>query len=125
MTLSDKLKQIAERCEKATAGPWRSDSDCDVFADHIIDNPETGEPYRVAALYYSNHAALDSNFIANSRQDIPMLLDVVRIYERALKQTVEDQCCACGAESGSDESDKNVVCPAHEALEQAEKRAWG
>lgn len=103
-TLPDKLREIEERCEKATEGPWfydwgnweiesRSDSSfrtsvcsmtpedrlsCDGQEQNPVDSSDDGE------------------FIAHARTDIPKLLKVI---EKLMEQRngFRDEVLGCGA----------------------------
>lgn len=74
MNWPEYLKQVREREEKATNGPWHADNDYYVLA--LADTQEICE-----GLIYP-----DTTFIAHSRTDIPLLLK--RIEE--LTEIVQD-----------------------------------
>ncbi len=72
MTESD-LAEIAARCEGATAGPWTSFIE---GRDHT-----SGENFIQTAcddIYFVGCSEADQDFIANARQDIPLLIAEVR-----------------------------------------------
>jgi len=65
-----RLRQIADRCSKATAGPWTSFVE---GRDHTSGSSciRTGG---TADLEVGGATEADLDFIANARQDIPFLL---------------------------------------------------
>jgi len=71
----EELKEIQERTEKATPGPWRveraSFSD-DGFAMFEIEN-------------VTEIQKADADFIAHARTDIPKLLDCIKYLEYQVK----------------------------------------
>jgi hypothetical protein len=71
----DDLRQIAARCELATAGPWRSWIE---GRDHTSGSSfiaTTGEDIEMVATN-----AADQDFMAAARQDVPSLLaEVIRL----------------------------------------------
>lgn len=78
-----KLKAIALRCEKATAGSWRSyiegrDHSCG--SSFIMTGAERA---RGNDIELSGATKEDQDFIANARQDIPILLaEIARLKAR-------------------------------------------
>ena len=72
--LSDEqLIEIAARCDRATSGPWRSYVE---GRDHT-----SGDSFIMTAgddIYLTGGSVHDQDFIANARQDIPMLIAEIR-----------------------------------------------
>jgi hypothetical protein len=66
------LATIRQRTESATAGPWTTQGRYVIGADGII-----------TAASYEN--AIDAAFIANARQDIPMLLAEIERLQSILE----------------------------------------
>lgn len=80
------LREIKERCVKATQGPWRSfvegrdhTSGSNFIMRGIGDN-------RQEDLELIGATIADQDFIANARQDIPRLLDEVIRLRSLLKK---------------------------------------
>lgn len=74
-----RIQEIAERCEKATPGPWRQ---CPHNKFRVEEeNKCSGEPLCCSSKY------ADSGFIANSRSDIPFLLEQLTKAVEVIKQT--------------------------------------
>lgn len=91
MTLEQRLKEIAERADKATPGPWIL-RDLDLHEGGVgfeIERP--GEPYGTVVLnnqtYYPTAPTFDdADLIANSRADITLLLALCEIRGKALNE---------------------------------------
>lgn len=86
------LKEISNRCNAATKGPWKSyiegrdhESGDNFIMTGINEGEDIWSDNRGADIYISCATHADQDFIANSRQDIPRLLDEVRL----LKQEIE------------------------------------
>lgn len=79
--------EIAERCEKATPGPWCYGGD-----DRIYDDPEEyGAERCLLQQYELGHEQQnwdnDAEFIAHARTDLPdALSEIKRLRERELSQ---------------------------------------
>jgi len=79
MTLSkEECKKIRVRCDSSTPGEWRSTTDLSnrhgVYTNEICKG--------VCTTYKTDgQAALDSDFIAHARQDVPALLDALESVE--------------------------------------------
>lgn len=76
-----KLKEIEARCDKATAGPWRSFIE---GRDHTSGSSfirTNGEDIELTGATDD-----DQDFIANARQDIPLLIS--EVYR--LKKIISD-----------------------------------
>jgi|HubBroStandDraft_6_1064221.scaffolds.fasta_scaffold02059_20 hypothetical protein len=77
--LSTRLREIQERCDAATPGPWRVSKSEDIMADDasggfIIASGLSWQP--------------EHDFIAHAREDVPFLLaeiDRLRAIEQRLK----------------------------------------
>lgn len=75
---SERLEEIEQRCLAATAGPWRSlrkerEDDGDmVIATTVADITLIGVPN------------FDQDFIANTRQDVPALIEEIKALRREL-----------------------------------------
>ncbi|RKZ78629.1 MAG: hypothetical protein DRR19_26125 [Candidatus Parabeggiatoa sp. nov. 1] len=86
----EELKQITERCEKTTPGPWISYIE---GREHTSGSSfiMTGESdSRGEDIELSGATADDQDFIAHARQDIPQLLkEIERLYKviSQLRQT--------------------------------------
>ena len=97
MTLEQRLKEIRERCDAATKGPWEpvKDNDGDITQIQSFANvferqtgcDEEDETYNIVCNLpvekYGYGSAWDSkpnsSFIAHARTDVPMLLEMVEI----------------------------------------------
>ena len=85
MSISDRLDQIAARCNAATDGPWESDRH--VRGDgHVV----IGGGLRRAHLPgdVPGHAE-NAEFIAHARADVPWLVEQVRKRDAALRAVLE------------------------------------
>jgi hypothetical protein len=80
--LSDEaLKAIRDRCEAATAGPWKSYIE---GRDH-----QSGSSFIMTSgedIELSGATEADQDFIAHARQDVPELLYEVKRLRRRLKE---------------------------------------
>lgn len=87
-----KLKEIEERCKKATTGPWQSDIRVGCMAIYAglpincLDGIQNrlirykhGVPAPTKEAYWTvdDQDVSDNEFIAHARQDIPDLLELV------------------------------------------------
>lgn len=104
------LEEIRERCEKATAGPWRSrfhpngcllDIACDDRPDTLATTAFLG--------WTINESERNANFIAHAREDVPVLLAYVEELEAAIRANCEHcgQPCVDG-----------VYCPLYQWREE-------
>ena len=69
----EQLIEIAARCDRATPGPWRSYVE---GRDHT-----SGDSFIMTGgddIYLTGPSAHDQDFIANARQDIPLLIAEIR-----------------------------------------------
>jgi len=79
-----KLKDIQERCEATTPGPWKSyieGRDHVAGSDFIMTGTETnrGEDIELSGATKSDH-----DFIASAKQNIPLLINEIRRLKNAL-----------------------------------------
>lgn len=81
MKLETKLKEIKERCNAATEGPWDAK-----YSEHMkgYENEDwilySGKRNLCSQNYYSTPGILkegDAQFIAHARTDVPMLLEMI------------------------------------------------
>ena len=79
-----RLREIIEREECATAGPWRDCSDYGTVRGEIHGR---GNAWRLIATV--DRRFHDAAFIANARTDIPDLCDEVRILEYHLEGALD------------------------------------
>lgn len=111
--LETKLKEIEERCEKATPGPWTwvESPFGDPYGD--IEGPNPKRKTRVGFVNIWERKNLE--FAAHSRQDIPLLLKIIRIQHEALIKISdlpkEELCERC------DMDDPYVMCTCGDELE--------
>lgn len=94
MSPQDKLKEMRERCEAATPGPWRAGGDegwpIGSFStgNSGIDNKDYTiwtAPMSGSELGESD-AKTDAEFIASSRSDIPALISALEVCLEALSK---------------------------------------
>lgn len=82
------LSEIAERCNRATQGPWVSyveGRDHTSGSSFIMTGPECD---RGPDIELTGATVADQDFIANARQDIPKLIDEIW----RLKHLLEGDC---------------------------------
>jgi type VI protein secretion system component Hcp len=82
----EELKQITERCDKATPGLWISYIE---GRDHTSGSSfiKTGEnDTRGEDIELSGATADDQDFIAHARQDIPQLLKEIELLYKVISQ---------------------------------------
>ncbi len=84
--LSDEyLEQVKKRCEEASKGPWisfvegRDHLSGDSFIRRSMDDS-------IEDLYLHGATVEDQDFIANARQDIPLLLDEIYRLRKLLEK---------------------------------------
>jgi hypothetical protein len=82
-------REIAERCERATSGPWRSTSlhQYDQLRIRVVHTDDAGTWSLFELTSFEQNAA-DADFIAHARTDIPALLAALR-HERQLRAELE------------------------------------
>ena len=71
--MTERLREIEQRCEKATPGPWKA-SGVDVNTaefDYLVCGSCDYYPF----VHWSDD---DAEFVANAREDIPYLLGVIK-----------------------------------------------
>jgi hypothetical protein len=100
---NEELQAIKERCEKATPGPW-SISILDGVSYSMTDDAGRSFTQHWKAYYMSpdNYklVALDAEFIAHAREDVPALLaEIERLEQLFLRARFT--CEACGEVSFS------------------------
>jgi len=75
----DQLREIEERCSRASKGPWKSWIE---GRDHTSGSSfiRTSEPVEApnAAIELSGATDADQDFIAHAREDVPRLLGELR-----------------------------------------------
>jgi hypothetical protein len=71
------LEEVRKRCETATRGPWISfiEGRDHTSGDSVIKRGPGGIE---EDLYLTGSTVEDQDFIANARQDIPLLLEEIR-----------------------------------------------
>lgn len=75
------ILEIRKRCQAATPGPWKASiegRDHDSGSDVIVTG---GNDFEITGA-----SAADYDFIANARQDIPILLDELESLKRLLAE---------------------------------------
>ena len=101
-TLHQKLKEIAERAEKATEGPWEYVGN--VGIDYTCDDcgtefPESGyavkskDEHQVLECHLygmERFCKPDGEFIAHSRQDIPRLVKALEYAMKCMNDSADD-----------------------------------
>lgn len=107
MTIPEWIKDIKEREEKATKGPWVYDGDyavecpdcdgepyvCDITAEH-----ENSTPYLSLALQFYGLKELvvpNAEFVSKARQDIPNLLTAYLKAREALELSLTGEYQSC------------------------------
>lgn len=74
--MTERLREIEQRCEKATPGCWLAIPDNTYVGVHVgIRHESTG---LVSPIPRKDNAYADADFIANAREDIPYLLGVIK-----------------------------------------------
>lgn len=71
------LKEVEARCEAATKGPWKVEHEMNVVG---IDKPFF--VHNLINESWEKTALLDAEFIAHSRTDVEVLLEMVKQYEK-------------------------------------------
>jgi hypothetical protein len=91
----EQMKEIRERAEAATEGPWVRERDWHEMGQDAEPYPDSQRPYGVSRARYSEfifYAAGrankgDAEFIAHSREDIPALLaHIDQLTERLVEE---------------------------------------
>lgn len=82
------MQEIEKRCEAATPGPWKTINYWNVYT-----SPKDGIGVMVASTEHTGgdreEEAINADFIAHARQDIPALLSTVRELQRQVKDMEE------------------------------------
>lgn len=94
MSISDRLDEIAARCDAATDGPWRAALLDGVDHEDGSSGYRGGiypgtEPGRVSVLITPNVDRRDAAFIAHARTDVPELVEAVRRRDAALRAVLD------------------------------------
>ena len=86
MTTAERIKEIRERAEKATVGPWVTVS-CS-HGGRILTRGDTnvGRKERHPQTYIQIVPREDAHFIAHAREDIPWLLERVEELEKEVEE---------------------------------------
>lgn len=81
----EELKEIEDRCNAATKGPWRSfiegrdhTSGDSFIMTGIKEGEDIWNESRNEDIYVTGATDADQDFIAHSRQDIPKLIQAIR-----------------------------------------------
>lgn len=95
MLTKAELTEIAERCEKATKGPWESWND----VKYTKIEGAVGTVCNVGEYTWSN-VENDAAFIANAREDVPKLLSHIAQQEAEIERLLgivenEIPCAVC------------------------------
>jgi hypothetical protein len=92
------LKEIEDRCNAATGGPWTSfiegrthESGDSFIMTGIAAGEDIFSKNRGADFYLTGTTNADNDFIAHARQDIPRLLDAVRQLHQQI-ETIKNNC---------------------------------
>lgn len=89
MLTLEQLKEIKERADKATPGPWRASTECNNVHDCVVFSEreflgnvggDAGEESQSIAFDFE---IADTHFIAHAREDIPALLHHIKVLEKA------------------------------------------
>lgn len=79
--MNKRLEEIKARCEAATSGPWEMRKHCDE-SDHMQIHDTKGIVCETSLFGFEYPEQwCNGEFIANARQDIPYLLDYIKILE--------------------------------------------
>jgi hypothetical protein len=80
----EELKEIEERCNKATPGPWQTlPPDDTTPLWYISRKPGEAEGFYISCLFNGKDDAL---FVAHSREDIPALLSYIKELESRISE---------------------------------------
>jgi hypothetical protein len=82
----EQLKQIEERCNKATTGPWKGFWRGNTVKSHYIWSPV--EQKNICSSI--SPKTKNADFIAHARQDIPDLLAYVRELQTAARSVIKN-----------------------------------
>lgn len=127
-TTAQKLKEIRERLEKATPGPWKAVSDLPRYAVINMEKTEGGTWIKRIVVPSENHHAYftdeekgchqsDAEFIANAPSDISALLTLCEIYEKAFE--------SCIYYSKRMDGHKSIVEDEIEKAKAEAEKVWG
>jgi hypothetical protein len=86
MTHTDqRLREIAERENKATNGPWEAERNRDWDEWRVVNNSDDGCRPIISCTEQPGREETDAMFIAHSRQDVPWLLALIKKQREALE----------------------------------------
>jgi hypothetical protein len=91
MSLADRIREIKDRVEKATEGPW-------FYREHTLDDdtaPTVETESSGIAMQVDRGTKADFLFLAKAREDIPFLLSELDKYQRALEVARKYFSCFC------------------------------
>lgn len=120
--LDSRLKEIKERCEAATGGPWDYHLDIEIPEEKRSYGGPVGyslvnkSPLMPHDQWFSNR-----QFIAHARTDVPMLLVG---WETAIR-LMEEHGCFCEYKNGDPDDPAGLIyeCMGHELQRELEKIA--
>ena len=87
MISEEELKEIENRCNQAQPGPWKAyieGRDCESGSSFIMTGQEEN---RGEDIEMFGASIADYDFIANSRQDIPRLINEIRELKKHSTQS--------------------------------------
>lgn len=93
----DELREIRERCEAASAGPWEYHVGSDPVRQYIAQACQNNGPRWLVALMMTSDldedcrevASVNGPFIAHARTDVPALLAEVDRLREAVRQAID------------------------------------
>lgn len=116
MNQTERLKEIRERCDKATPGPWDTKKDGTIYSKADEVNPIIAE----TEYYYDDDSAQlcintdDEEFILHARQDVSFLLDLVERLQNerdaVMNYLAISNCCGVCKHIGSNYQHLAGVC---------------
>lgn len=87
--MEERLKEIRQREQKATPGPWVSIEE--TWNEGAVGGcPKMVTPWREDAFEGDDEAAANMDFIYHARQDIPFLLDRIEQLETQVEDLRDD-----------------------------------
>jgi hypothetical protein len=103
MTLDSRLKEIKERCEAATEGPWKNEDNAWDGNSNVIVWDSEFDPiiYVNSGFGFQRKDPIEhkgnwnSRFIAHARTDVPMLLEMVEHIIKSYCYCDDEQCDTC------------------------------
>lgn len=85
------LRDIKERCEKASKGPWwESESNPELYSSEVAFMPTYEEPWTEHAILFetSNMEGDDVEFIKHARTDVPALVAWIEQITEVVEQLI-------------------------------------